>query len=151
MSTTFIESTTLRTINCARCGVLFAMPEEMNAQRRQDGQAFHCPEGHKNVYDPNDETSRLKRQLAQTQTNLERQEAETRSAREARDRATTRAEAERQRANGFKGQMRKTMKRVGAGTCPCCNRNFTALARHMATQHPEHVPSCRIAGKPPAP
>lgn len=25
---------------------------------------------------------------------------------------------------------------VGAGVCPCCNRTFKNLARHMAGQHP---------------
>lgn len=150
MSTIFIESTQLCTVNCASCGVLFALPEEMNDQRRRDGEAFHCPSGHRNVYNPNDETARLKRQLAQTQTDLERQEAEVRRVRESRDLANKRAEFERQRANGFKGAMRKTKKRVGAGVCLCCNRTFSALARHMAAKHPEHVPSCTIAGKEPS-
>ena len=27
--------------------------------------------------------------------------------------------------------------RVGKGVCPCCNRSFANLKRHMASQHPE--------------
>lgn len=30
-------------------------------------------------------------------------------------------------------------KRVQGGACPCCNRHFVQLERHMATKHPEIV------------
>jgi hypothetical protein len=29
------------------------------------------------------------------------------------------------------------MKRVNAGICPCCNRHFTDLERHMKSKHVE--------------
>ena len=38
-----------------------------------------------------------------------------------------------------KGQLTKARKRIGNGVCPCCNRHFTNVERHMATQHPEFV------------
>jgi hypothetical protein len=28
--------------------------------------------------------------------------------------------------------------RIGNGVCPCCNRSFTNLRRHMTTKHPEY-------------
>lgn len=36
-------------------------------------------------------------------------------------------------------------RRTAAGVCPCCNRSFVQLARHMKTKHPDHVE------KPPTP
>ena len=35
----------------------------------------------------------------------------------------------------------KQLKRVHNGVCPCCNRSFQNLQKHMKTKHPE------IAGK----
>lgn len=29
--------------------------------------------------------------------------------------------------------------RAAAGVCPCCNRTFEQLGRHMTTKHPEYV------------
>jgi hypothetical protein len=34
--------------------------------------------------------------------------------------------------------MTRIKKRVAAGVCPCCNRSFKDLARHMAGQHPDY-------------
>lgn len=34
-------------------------------------------------------------------------------------------------------QYRRIRERVQAGVCPCCNRTFQNLARHMATKHPK--------------
>ena len=58
------------------------------------------------------------------------------------------AEAERQageakhatrRMAAAKGELTKMKKRVGNGVCPCCNRQFVNLQRHMATQHPGYA------------
>jgi hypothetical protein len=37
-------------------------------------------------------------------------------------------------------------KRVGNGVCPCCNRTFEDLARHMKVKHREYS----LAAAPPA-
>lgn len=42
-----------------------------------------------------------------------------------------------------KGQVTKLRKRAKAGVCPCCNRTFVGLQRHMAQKHPEF--SCEAA------
>lgn len=36
-----------------------------------------------------------------------------------------------------KGAHQRTKNRVAKGVCPCCNRSFTNLAKHMAGQHPD--------------
>ncbi len=39
---------------------------------------------------------------------------------------------------------KRLMRRVSAGVCPCCNRTFSDLARHMKTKH-ENVVSLKKA------
>lgn len=50
------------------------------------------------------------------------------------------AKRERNRANGYKGHATRITKRAKAGVCPCCNRSFENLRRHMASQHPTFTP-----------
>lgn len=35
-----------------------------------------------------------------------------------------------------RGQVTRIKNRVGNGVCPCCNRSFGNLHRHMQTKHP---------------
>lgn len=44
---------------------------------------------------------------------------------------------ERDRAQRVSNQYSRMRKRIQNGVCPCCNRTFQNLARHMATQHPD--------------
>jgi hypothetical protein len=45
-------------------------------------------------------------------------------------------------------------KRAVAGVCPCCNRHFRELERHMASKHPKYAsepmvpPEDEIKGRP---
>lgn len=78
------------------------------------------------------------------QKKIEQLERERDQARAARDSARQRetdalAEADhfRRSRDGMKGVVAKIKKRVGRGVCPCCNRHFANLQRHMETQHPE--------------
>lgn len=49
--------------NCCSCGIAFAVPLSLDKQRRDDGLAFYCPNGHSQSYT---ETTvmRLQKQLA---------------------------------------------------------------------------------------
>lgn len=38
-----------------------------------------------------------------------------------------------------RGVVTKTKNRIGKGVCPCCNRTFVELARHIATKHPDYA------------
>lgn len=49
-----------------------------------------------------------------------------------------RLESERRAHAATKGQLTKTKKRIANGVCPCCNRSFANLERHMAGQHPDY-------------
>ncbi len=49
------------------------------------------------------------------------------------------AEHQRKRVNALRGVVTRTKKRIANGTCPCCTRTFTNLARHIAAKHPDYV------------
>ena len=52
MGTKFVENTTLITENCCICGVIFAMPKELNDSKLCgcETESFWCPNGHKQHY-----------------------------------------------------------------------------------------------------
>jgi len=114
---------TLETEVCCNCGVMFAMPAQMKQNFRTKGGDFYCPSGHAQHYTVPVEV-RLKKQLAE-QTRTATLQAERAAAAE---RALKKSQAEG----------RRLLTRVHAGVCPCCNRTFKQLARHMAAKHPEH-------------
>lgn len=122
MSTgTIYREVTLVTIECS-CGLVFAVPDFWRDARRKDGEQFYCPKGHARVY---------------RETDLDRAKREIDSLKQANEYLKrTKESAERSRA-AVQGQLTKERKRVGNGVCPCCNRTFQNVLRHMKTQHPE--------------
>lgn len=117
------QEVVLETETCCECGVPFAMPDYMRSRRLQDGKYFFCPNGHSQHYTKS-EVQRLQEKLA------EQNRAATNMAERARA-----AEAAEQKAQQ---EMRRMKKRAAAGVCPCCNRTFQQLARHMKMKHPDH-------------
>lgn len=49
-------------VACAKCGIVFGMPHDLNHRRREDGKDFFCPNGDINVY--KGELANLKKQAA---------------------------------------------------------------------------------------
>jgi hypothetical protein len=118
----------LRTVSCW-CGIAHAIPDELFgfAQRQRDeGREqtnIYCPLGHKWVFAGEGKVERMQRQLEQS---------------EQRRRATADLLAHEERSHAAtKGHLTRTKRRVAHGVCPCCNRTFKQLERHMASQHPE--------------
>lgn len=127
---------------CCHCGEpMWATRTTVDTYLR-NSQGFYCIHGHKQHYPQGkSEAEKLREQLDAQRRRAER--AEQNVAYE-RDRATR----ERNRANGYKGHATRMTKRAKAGVCPCCNRTFAQLARHMATQHPEFTPIEVHEGEP---
>lgn len=124
MSTIF-ETVTLNMIYCADCGVPFAITADYDYRRREDHKSFFCPSGHSNVYKGPTDAERLRLQLVEKErllTAARCAEINERSAREKLER-----------------KHKRICKRVHNGVCPCYNRTFSNLARHMASKHPEAV------------
>ena len=113
---------------CATCGIEFGMTRYFDKQRRQDEQTFYCPNGHSLVYSGGleSENKRLRQQL-------EREEQKCRFLH-----STNQAvEGSLRATRGVVTKQRKKLTRVTNGVCPCCNRTFQNLQRHMQTKHPK--------------
>lgn len=122
---------TLTEVTCCNCLVHFAMDQELNQRCLDIGRTFYCPNGHPQHYTET-EVAKLKKLNQNLNSRLGWAEAD---ARRSRDKAET---AKRQKA-AIKGQLTKTRRRIANGVCPCCNRSFTNVARHMHSKHPDFV------------
>lgn len=131
--------TVYREIDCchAQCRMTFGLAIGLYEQLQRNGQRFFCPMGHGQSFTvgPSEE-----QKLRQENERL-RQERD----RELNWRQQERDRAERS-ASAYRGQVTKIKKRVGKGVCPCCNRTFADLARHMAGQHPDFHEEEKIDG-----
>lgn len=103
----------------------FAIPEALLDASRNHGTSFYCPKGHC-LRIGEGEVARLKKQLENEKTRREWAEKNADTARK--------AEAI------VRGKLKAQTERVKNGVCPCCNRTFQNLMRHMATKHPEFKP-----------
>lgn len=120
-----VAATTLSTLECSECGVLFAIGSRFMEERRADHETFYCPNGHTQYYPQKSEAEMLRQQLKWAES----------SAQSWRDQAET-AEHRRRAEKAAKTRLKN---RIANGACPCCRRSFTDLARHMATQHPNYT------------
>lgn len=102
------------------------MPEFLEARRREDGDWFYCPNGHPQHYSEST-VQKLRRELGEKAVLL----TATKCSLAAEMRAREAAEQDLQRHKS----------RVKNGVCPCCNRSFANLRRHMASKHPNHSAS----------
>lgn len=127
MSARLLEiSTTVKLVTeeCCACGILFAMPQQVNERLRTKGGTFYCPNGHLQVYtEPDIEVLKRKLRAAESRaTNLEY------SLNGALD-----------DLGAKKKELRSVKRRVNAGVCPYCRRHFINLERHVHTKHPEQI------------
>ena len=128
MTTTYTKTVTIEHVSCGACGVVFGLEEDFYASRRRTGHDFYCPNGCKVSWSETTE-DRLKRSL---------EDARRRAAS-----AEGRAERIERSRRAYKGQLTKVKNRVSKGVCPCCNRTFQDLARHMETKHPDYASEAR--------
>lgn len=114
-------------IDCGECGGSYAINERYRAQKAQSGGLWTCPYCKTGWGYPKDnENSRLKRWLAESEDRIQAALARANEAAAERDAAQT--------------ELSKTKKLHTAGVCPCCNRTVSQMARHMKTKHPEYQP-----------
>lgn len=112
---------------CYKCKCQMWVPDALNeaalAKRGPLGITFFCAYGHEQHYVIGEsEEDKLRRERDRLNQRIAQKDDEIKSL-EARRRAAV-------------GQVTKMKNRVGNGVCPCCNRTFGNLARHMMTQHP---------------
>lgn len=118
---------------CYTCQVEFGLPASVHNVLRQmaDKATFYCPYGHAQSY--------VKGQSQEDKLRQERDRLAQRLAE--RDDTIRELHSDRlaalKRVAVEKGKVTRLKNRTAAGVCPCCNRHFTALERHMHTKHPE--------------
>lgn len=110
---------------CVNCGMPFLMLDTFRKERMEDHQSFYCPAGHSQFYSGKTEAQKLREQLEQEQKSHAKELDSVQNM--LLDEINTRKKAEKQ------------LKRLHRGVCPCCNRSFENLQRHMKHKHPEAI------------
>lgn len=118
--------------DCAKhgCGASILIPTGEVARLRLSHQLFHCLYGHPQSFPGQSELELAKAGLEAVKQRLEWAERDAKA-------ANARLTLEQRKTAAAKGQMTKLRNRVSNGVCPCCNRTFQNLMRHMHTKHPE--------------
>ncbi|KKN75776.1 hypothetical protein LCGC14_0376520 [marine sediment metagenome] len=116
---------TFTKVSCGECGGVYALTQRYLKEKREHGGYWTCPYC-KCTWGYNKELS----ELAQTKERLEREQYYLANERSRHDQ--TRASL-----RGHKAAKTRLKNRIANGVCPCCNRHFTNLNRHMTTMHPD--------------
>jgi hypothetical protein len=120
-------SVELARIVCGVCAGVYSIEERYRKQKETDAGSWTCPYcktgwGYSRHESDAAKAKRLEEELAAEQQRR-------------RDEAS-RHDYQRRALRGAATRLRK---RAAAGVCPCCNRSFVELARHMATKHPAYA------------
>ncbi len=123
------ENTGFIRIACYRCKEEFGLGPETYQTLKRSSAGFHCPFGHEQHFTAGPtEVDKLRRERDRLQQDAARLHDTIRRREDERDSAIRRASAAR-------GQVTRLKNRAAAGLCPCCNRSFVNLQRHMASKH----------------
>jgi hypothetical protein len=123
---------TLVMTTCTECGILMAIPLEFDARLRSTHRNFYCLNGHPQHYAGKTEIENLREKCKRLEDDRDWWSDQFESEREAH--ATT--EARRRAEKAAKTKMKN---RIAKGVCPCCNRHFENLQRHIESEHPDYV------------
>lgn len=114
---------------CWSCGILYAAPRRFKEERLADiSKSFYCPNGHATVF--------RKSEVDRLRERLEEEKRKTAWAEQGRDSVQKRLDHTSRSRDVYKGKLHAVKERIKNGVCPCCNRSFVNLKRHMATKHP---------------
>lgn len=118
-------------VNCGayRCGIWFGLERHFYNARRKDGQKFYCPNGHF-VNWSDSENDKLRAEKLRLESSLDYYRGRA-------QRAEKEVVTHKQRASRFKNDRDRIKNRIANGVCPCCNRHFVNVERHMKTRHPD--------------
>jgi hypothetical protein len=112
------------TVECYKCGVVFAITADLNRNLHNTENEFYCPNGHNQAY-VESTVARLQKELAEKERALqwEKSRAQSLSIQLGKEKVAT----------------KRLKRRVSHGVCPCCHRTVSQLAQHMKTKHPEFM------------
>lgn len=109
---TLIDTVKVIIDKCISCGTSFGIEEELLLELQKTGRVFYCPNGHSMVY-----SEPFEKQLKNAKEQAKWWKAE--------------AEAKAQ-------QLTEAHDNIIKGKCPCCNRKFVSLRKHIEKAHPEY-------------
>lgn len=115
------------------CGIAHGIPENLSRRADEDGIDVFCPLGHVWVISDT-ETKKLRRKLAAEEAARADEERRRRAAQEL-------LRAEERSHIATRGHLTRARNRAKAGLCPCCNRHFENVERHVKSQHPNFDPA----------
>lgn len=136
---TISMSTELHVLTCPKCSGVFAITEVYRAEAAREGgfkQCRSCPYCKNSRGYGEGEVDRLRKELANAEQEKERLNKRATYFQQERDKATQEAEHFRKSRDGVRGAMASQKKRIANGVCPCCQRTFVNLHRHMTSKHP---------------
>lgn len=135
MTVTIDVSVVLQEQICPKCGIVYAVPDKWIQRHRDEGTWFRCPN-----FQCEWPSQHFAKSLVQKEREArEAAEREAEKARAATARERERRMSEERSHRTTKGHLTRNKKRAASGVCPCCNRSFKALARHMKTKHPGYA------------
>lgn len=117
---------------CCQCKSEIWLPDALYeaAQHGRGKVTFFCPYGHAQVFAEGEtDADKFRRERDLLAQRLAEKDDTIKFWREREETASRSLSATR-------GVITRIKNRVGHGVCPCCNRTFENVARHMASQHP---------------
>jgi hypothetical protein len=127
-----MEYTETLTVCHCWCGIALAIPANLYRNAHEDGRSVYCPLGHTFGWS---ETWKAR---------YEREQANRKAAEQRAQASRELLRAEERSHQATRGHLTRAKRRSAAGTCPCCQRTFQQLARHMRSQHPDYVEEQRL-------
>jgi len=111
------------------CGVTVIMTEQEMRDYRRNHKWWYCHRGHRQVFNGESDVEAMRRERDEA---IERE----RRAQKAMEWERVNHQHTKNSLAATKGHVTRQKKRAAAGVCPCCNRTFQQLAKHMASKHP---------------
>lgn len=121
-SLTYQQTVELVLVECYSCAIIYGIPQMMDTMllAKKEKASTYCPNGHCWNYVGRSDAD----QLAATKAQLTS--------------AKDQLEAAERAANRNRQEITRLKKRAANGVCPCCQRTFQQLSRHMKVKHPEY-------------
>lgn len=133
----FSADTSLTVVSCPSCHMTYAIPSSFQASAHKhsgtgpDAWSVCCPLGHQWHYTGPTTEEKLRDQLKRARDRAAQQASRA-------EQAEASARAQKAAKTRIKNQRDRERQRIGRGACPCCNRHFADVERHMANKHPDH-------------
>ncbi len=111
------------------CAVWHTVPKIVYDCYRAEGGFWHCPNGHQRGFRKGEDE--LKQEAIRRERDQLKQDAA---------RLVCEAAEQRKRAEDAEKKVVQIRRRASAGVCPCCNRTFLNIQRHMKSKHSNVIP-----------